>query len=114
MKRHLLVALSVVAALVAGALTYLGHHLDFVSRRVDIWLREAWHKLENEPIDPEWAVVQVAQAAVPIAVFVAGCLVLLMIVVVLHGLRKVQADHLPGSRRKRRTKKVAQGPKGTA
>jgi len=108
-KRHLIAALIVVAALIAGALGFLGHHFAHVSRAVDTWLREAWYQLQNEPIEPEWAVTQVAEAAIPIAVFIVGCLVFLLIVLLLRGLRKVQADHLPGARRRRRTRKVAQG-----
>ena len=109
MKRHLIAALIVLAALIAGALGYLGHPFNDVSRAVDAWLREAWYKLQNEPIDPERAVTQVAESAVPIAVFIAGCLILLLIVLLLRGLRKVQADHLPGARRRRRTRKIARG-----
>jgi len=107
-KRHLIVAL-VAAALVAGGLGFLGHHFNDVSRAVDTGLGEAWYKLQNEPIDPERAVTQVAESAVPITAFAAGCLVLLLIVLLLRGLRKVRADHLPGARRRRRTQRVARG-----
>ncbi len=108
-KRHLIAALVVVAALVAGGLGFLGHHFNDVSRAMDTWLREAWYSLQNEPIDPERAVTQVAESAVPITAFAAGCLILLLIVLLLRGLRKVRADHLPGARRRRRTQRVARG-----
>jgi hypothetical protein len=46
---------------------------------------------------------------VPIAAFVAGGLLILLIVLVLRGLRKVREKHFPGARRKRRRQKVARG-----
>ena len=112
MKRHLIVAIIVIAALVAGAFGYLGSHFGDISRSVDASLSEASYELQNEPIDPEWAVTRVAKSAAPIAVFVAGILVVLLIVVAVHGMRK-QAERLPGARFRRRTKEVAKGgPKG--
>jgi hypothetical protein len=110
-KRYFIIAFVFVAALIAGALGFLGRHFNDVPRAVDAWLREAWYKLQNEPIDPEQAVTQVAESAVPITAFAAGCLVLLLIVLLLRGLRKVRADHLPGARRRRRTRRIARTPR---
>jgi hypothetical protein len=67
-KRYFIIAFVFVAALIAGALGFLGRHFNDVPRAVDAWLREAWYKLQNEPIDPEQAVTQVAESAVPIRV----------------------------------------------
>lgn len=109
MKRHLIAALVVVVALIAGALGLFGRHIGSAAIAVDNWLREALYKLQSEPIDPETAVTQVAETAVPIAAFVAGGLLILLIVLVLRGLRKVREKHFPGARRKRRRQKVARG-----
>lgn len=112
MKRHLIYALVLVAAVVAGAFGLLGRHFGDISRAVDTRLTEAGHNLQNEPIDAEWAVTQVAESAAPIALLVAGTLVVSLIGVVVHGLKK-QAERLPGSRRRRRIKGAAHGgPEG--
>jgi hypothetical protein len=102
-KRHLIAALVVVAALIAGALGLFGRHIGSAAIAVDNWLREALYKLQRT------AVTQVADTAVPIAAFVAGGLLILLIVLVLRGLRKVREKHFPGARRKRRRQKVARG-----
>ena len=52
MKRHLIAALVVVAALIAGALGLFGRHIGSAAIAVDNWLREALYKLQSEPIDP--------------------------------------------------------------
>lgn len=108
MKRHLVTAAIIVAVLVAGAFGYLGSHFSEFSRNVDSSLSEASYELRNEPIDPEWALTQTAKAVGPIAVFVAGLLIVLLIAVVVHGMKK-QADRLPGARFRRRTREVATG-----
>ncbi len=108
-KRNQVAVLVVVTAFIAGSLGFLGQRFGDTVIAIDAWLKEAAYQLWNEPIDPEWAVIQIAEAAVPITVLFAGCLVLLLIVVVLRGLRKIRADHLPGARLRRRTKRIARG-----
>ena len=115
MKRHLIAVLIVVVALVAGALGLLGHHFDDMSRAVDTWLTEAGYKLQTEPIGPEEATTQIAEAALPITMIAAGGLVLILIWLVLRELRKAVADHVPRSRIRRRKRRIARGdPAGTA
>jgi len=108
-KRHLIAVLAIVGGLIAGALGFLGTHFGDVSRAVDDWLKEAGYKFQNESIGPEWALTRIAEAAVPITLVAAGGLVLVLIWLVARGLRKGVIDQLPGSRRRRRTKQVAQG-----
>ena len=108
-KRNQVAVLAVVTAFIAGSLGLLGHRFGDTVTAIDAWLKEASYQLWNEPIDPEGAAIEVAEAAVPITLVAAGGLVLVLIWLLLRGLRKVQADHFPGARRRRRTKKVARG-----
>ena len=109
MKRNQVAVLVVVTAFITGSLGLLGQRFGDTVTAIDAWLKEAAYQLWNEPIDPEWVVYELAEAALPITVIAAGGLVLVLIILVLRGLRKVQADHLPGARRRRRTQKVARG-----
>jgi hypothetical protein len=108
-KRNQVAVLVVVTACIAGSLGFLGHRFGDAVTAIDAWLKEAGYQLWNEPIDPEWAATKIAEAALPITMIAAGGLVLILIWLVIRELRKAVADHVPRSRIRRRTKKVARG-----
>lgn len=109
MKRNHVTVLVVVTACIAGPLGFLGHRIGDAFTAIDAWLSEAGYQLWNEPIDTEWVVSKITEAALPITLIAAGGLALVLIWLVLRELRKALTDHLPRSRIRRRTKKVARG-----
>jgi len=108
-KRNQVAVLVVVTAFIAGSLGFLGQRFGDTVTAIDAWLKEASYQLWNEPIDPEWAATEVSEAALPITLIAAGGLVLILIWLVLRELRKAVADHVPRSRIRRRTKRIARG-----
>ncbi len=109
MKRNQVAILVVVTAFIAGSLGFLGQRFGDTVTAIDAWLKEAGYQLWNEPIDPEWAATKIAEAALPITMIAAGGLVLILIWLVIRELRKAVTDHVPRSRIRRRTKRIAQG-----
>ncbi len=109
MKRNQVAILVVVTAFIAGSLGFLGQRFGDTVAAIDAWLKEASYQLWNEPIDPEWAATKIAEAALPITMIAAGGLALILVWLVVHELRKAVADHVPRSRRRRRTKRIARG-----
>ncbi len=108
-KRNQVAVLVVVTAFIAGSLGFLGQQFGDTVTAIDAWLKEASYQLWNEPIDPEWAATKIAEAALPITMIAAGGLVLILIWLVIRELRKAVTDHVPRSRIRRRTKRIARG-----
>ena len=109
MKRNQVAVLVVVTAFIAGSLGILGQRFGDTVTAIDAWLKEVAYQLWNEPIDPEWAVYELAEAALPITMIAAGGLVLILIWLVIRELRKAVTDRVPRSRIRRRTKRIARG-----
>ena len=72
MKRNQVAVLVVVTAFITGSLGLLGQRFGDTVTAIDAWLKEAAYQLWNEPIDPEWVVYELAEAALPITVIAAG------------------------------------------
>ena len=109
MKRKQVAVLVVVTACIAGSLGFLGQRFGDALTAIDDWLTEAGYRLWNEPIGPEWSFYKIAEAALPISLIAAAVLALILIWLVLRELRKAVADHVPRSRIRRRTKRIARG-----
>jgi hypothetical protein len=108
-KRKQVAVLVVVTACIAGSLGFLGQRFGDALTAIDDWLTEAGYRLWNEPIGPEWSFYKIAEAALPISLIAAAVLALILIWLVLRELRKAVADHVPRSRIRRRTKRIARG-----
>ncbi len=108
-KRNQVAVLVVVTAFIAGALGFLGQRFGDALTAIDAWLTEAGYQLWNEPIGPEWSFYKIAAAALPISMVAVGGLALVLIWLVIRELRKAVADHVPRSRIRRRTKRIARG-----
>ena len=120
-KRNHVAVLVVVTACIAGPLGFLGNRIGDGFTAIDAWLSDTGYQLWNEPIDRDWAVSKIAAVVLPLTMIAAGALALMLIWLLQRELRKAVTDHLPRSRIKRRTNKVARGnptealqrPKGT-